>query len=130
MAGARQLLRACHPGRTRTHYRDLLAGLARIRLRRDIAMRPGMIDNALFDQLDRDRIIIDVKHAGFVTGRWTYAAGEFGKVVGPMQPVNRFAPAAAINQIIPIGDYIAQGTALVAEGNAAVHAARALLHEL
>src|SRR5262245_27305687 len=51
MAGARQLLRASHSRRTRTNHRHPFAGLARIRLWGDIAFCPGVIDDALFDQL-------------------------------------------------------------------------------
>ena len=36
----------------------------------------------------------------------------------------------AIDQVIPVRNYVAQRTTLVAEGDSAIHAARALLHEL
>src|SRR5437899_13068517 len=46
-----------------------------------------------------------------------------------MQPLDRFAPAPAIDQVVPVWNYISERTALVAKGDAAVHAACALLPE-
>ena len=63
-------------------------------------------------------------------GRGTYAAGKFGKIVGPMEAVDRVLPAPAIDQIVPIGNYVAERAALVAEGDSAIHATRALRAKL
>src|SRR5262249_39745899 len=43
-----------------------------------------------------------------------------------MEPVQRGSPSVAIDQIVPVGYQIAEGTALMAERNPAVHAAGAL----
>ena len=40
---------------------------------------------ALFQQLDRHRLIDDPQHARFLTRRGADAAGELGKVVGLVQ---------------------------------------------
>ena len=39
-------------------------------------------------------------------------------------------PAVAVHEVVPVGDQVAERAALVAEGDAAVHAARALLAQL
>src|SRR5579863_266264 len=130
VARPHELLRTRHPGRSRADYGDLLAGLARVRRRRDPALGPRVIDYVLFDLFDRDRIIVDIQYAGFFARRRTDAAGKLGKVVGPVQPVDRLAPAPAINQIVPVGNDVAERAAAMAEGNAAIHAARALLLQL
>src|SRR5205814_1219172 len=57
------------------------------------------------------------------------AAGELGEVVGRVQPVDRLAPAAAVHEVVPVGDDVPERAALVTEGDAAVHAARALTLE-
>src|SRR5215467_11849619 len=58
------------------------------------------------------------------------AAGELREVVGGVKPVDRLAPPVAVDEIVPVGDQVAEGTALMTEGDAAVHAARPLLLEL
>jgi hypothetical protein len=59
---------------------------------------------------------------------------ELREVVGLVQPVQRVAPSALVHQLVPLGDFVAEGAAggsLVAEGGAAVHAPCArVLHSL
>src|SRR5439155_9107654 len=57
------------------------------------------------------------------------AAGEIGEVVRRVGPIDRLAPAAAVHEVVPVGDDVPERAALVAEGDAAVHAARALTLE-
>src|SRR5262249_33278371 len=52
---------------------------------------------------------------------------ELGEVVGRVQSIDRGAPSIAVDEIVPIGNEISQRTAAVAEGNAAIHAARGLI---
>ena len=47
-----------------------------------------------------------------------------------MQLLDRVAPLAAVDEIVPVGDQVAQRAALVAERHAAVHAAGALTPQL
>ena len=47
-----------------------------------------------------------------------------------MEPVEGGAPLVAIDQIVPVGDQVAERTALMAERNAAVHATGALSAKL
>ena len=83
--------------------------------------------------------IIDAEHTRAFAWRGTNAAGEFGKIICLVQAVERLRPEAAINQIVPFGNEImdraaaghaADELAGVAERNAAVHAARALLFQV
>src|SRR5207249_11333521 len=69
---------------------------------------------------------VDVEDARLLAGRGTDATGELREVVGRVQPVDGLAPAAPIDEVVPVGDDVPERAALVAEGNAAVHAARAL----
>ena len=126
MSGARELLRAGQPRRSRAYDRNALSRLARGRLRHDPFFSPGVIDDVLLDQLDRDRIVVDAEDAGFFAGRGANSAGELRKIVGRVQPVDRLAPAAAVDEIVPVGDDVPERATLVAEGNAAIHAAGTL----
>ena len=83
-----------------------------------------------FDLLDRDRIRVDSQNTGALAGRRTQAAGELGKVVRRMQALNGFPPVIPIDQIIPIGNDVAERATLMAKRNATVHAALCLLSKL
>ena len=54
-------------------------------------------------------------------------AGELREVVGRVQAVDRRLPAVAVDEVVPVGNQVAERAALMAERDAAVHAARALL---
>src|SRR5947207_10783848 len=127
--GARQLLRARHARRTGAHDGDLLARAPGRDQRRHPALVPGVVDDVLLDVLDRDRVVVDVEDARLLAGRRADAAGELGEVVGRVQPVDRLAPAAAVHEVVPVRDDVPERAALVAEGDAAVHAARGLTLE-
>ena len=103
------------------------------------ALLPALFDDRVLDVLDRDRRVVDAEHAGAFARRGTDAAGELGEVVGLVQPLERLAPEAAVDQVVPLGDQVvdraARGHAAdqlagVAEGHAAIHAAGALVAEL
>src|SRR5207245_4837337 len=76
------------------------------------------------------RIVVDAEHAGPCAGRGTQAARPLGEIVGDGEAVDGLAPAVAVHEVVPVGNEVTQRTALVAEGDAAVHAAGALLLEL
>ena len=130
VSGAAQLLRRGQSCRAGTDDRDFLAGAKFRRLGTDPAFEKAALDDVLFDLLDRDRRLVDAEHARGFAGRGTDAAGELGEIVGGVQLADGFFPAAAIDQIVPVGNEIVDGTAGVAERNAAIHAARALLAQL
>src|SRR5262249_56322890 len=82
--------------------------------------------DVLLDGLDADGIVVDVEAAGFLAGRRADAAGELREVVGRVQALDRLAPPAAVHEVVPVRDDVPERAALVAEGDAAIHAARAL----
>src|SRR5205814_933908 len=66
------------------------------------------------------------------------AAGELGEIIRLVQALEGLLPEAAIDEVVPFGDEVVDGTttghaaekgAGVAEGDAAIHAAGALLAE-
>ena len=73
---------------------------------------------------------IDAQHAGGFARRGANASGEFREIIGGVQLADRFFPAAAIDQIVPVGNDVVDRTSGVTERNTAIHAARALLAEL
>src|SRR5580658_6398447 len=84
------------------------------------------VHDIFFDLLDGYRRLIDAEYAGGLTRCWTNPAGEFREVVGCMQLPHCFLPTSVINQIVPIGNQIVDGTSRLTKGHAAIHAARAL----
>ena len=91
------------------------------------ALLESALDNVLFNLLDRDRRRIDTQHTGRFARSGTDSSSKFGKVIGRVQLAHRFLPAPAIHQIIPVGNQIVDRAAGMAEGHAAIHAARALV---
>jgi hypothetical protein len=131
MARAAQLLRRGHARGARAHDRDAVAGLPARRHRHDPALVPGAVDDRVLDLLDRDGIALaNLEHARRLARRRAQASRELGEVVGRVQLADGILPAAAIDEVVPVGDQVAQRAAVVAEGHAALHAARALCREL
>ncbi len=71
-------------------------------------------------------VVVDVEDAGLLARCRTDAPRELGEVVRRMEAVDRVLPAAAVDQIVPVRDDVPERAALVAEGDPAIHAARAL----
>ena len=69
------------------------------------------------------------EHAGLFAQLRADPAGELGKRRGDEQPLQRLPRPALIQQVVPLGNAVVQRAAVVrlAEGHAAVHAARGLL---
>ena len=102
----------------------------------DPAFVPALVDDRDFDVLDRDRRRVDAEHARAFARRGADAAGELGKIVRLVQALERLLPEAAIDEVVPLGDEVVDRAAAghaaderagVAERDAAIHAARALL---
>src|SRR5262249_42165952 len=103
-------------------------GLDGRRARHDPALVPGAVDDRDLDLLDRDRVALaDLQHARRLAGRGAEPAGELREVVGRGQLGGRLAPAVAVDEVVPVGDQVPERAAVVAERDAALHAARALL---
>ena len=80
--------------------------------------------------LDGNRRLVDTQNARGLARRRADPSGELRKIVSGMQDTDRFLPAIAVNEIVPVRDDVAERAAGVAEGDAAVHAARRLDAEL
>src|SRR5690606_9364797 len=127
MAGASQLLRAGEAGRSRADDGDSLASLARRDLRLDPAFLPAAVDDRALDRLDGDRLVDDVERASRLARRRADAAGELGEVVRRVQVVERVAPVALVDEVVPVRDLVVHRTAVVTVRDAAVHAAGGLV---
>ena len=132
VAGPVQLLRGGQPGGPGADHRDAPSGAERRRLGDDPALLETPVGDGHLDVLDRDRGVGDPQHAGAFTGRRAYPPGEFGKVVGLVQAVERFAPLVPVDQVVPLRDQVVDRAAVVrlAERHSAIHAARALPGEV
>ena len=109
------------------------------RFRRHPALLEAAVDDRAFDRLDRHRRLDDSEHARALARGGADAAGEFGEVVRLVQAIEGLAPAIAIDEVVPLGDQVVDGTAGrhvghqvagVAKRNAAIHAARTLFAQL
>ena len=138
VAGAVELRRAGEPGGAGAHHGDPLARALFGGLRDHPAPLESPVDDGAFDIFDGDRRIVEAQHARPLAGRRTDPAGELGEVVGPVQAIQRLPPEPPVDQVVPLGDQVVDGAprgqaveqdAGVAEGDAAVHAARPLFSE-
>ena len=124
--GTRQLLGDGQPRGARTHDSNTLAGFFNGRLRQDPAFLPRLVDDGVLNRLDADCIGVDAQGAGFFARSRADAPGEFGEVVRRMQRLDRTLPVLAENEVVEIRDDVVDRATTHAEGNAAIHAARAL----
>ena len=121
---------------TGADHRHALAGALLRGLGKHPAFVPAALDDGVLDVLDRDRRGIDAEHAGALTGCGADPARELREVVGLVQAIERLAPQAAVDQVVPLRDQVVDGApggaaahqlAGVAERHAAVHAACGLV---
>ena len=111
-------------------HADAAPAAPRGRDRDDPALLPGALDDRQLDLLDRDRIVVDREHAGGLARRRADQAGPLGEVVRGVQLLDRLAPAALVDEVVPVRDQVAERAAVMAERDAALHAARALARRL
>ena len=95
-------------------------------LRRDPAFVEGAVDDRDLDLLDGDGLGVDAEHARGLARCRAEPAGELREVVGRVQPLDGGPPVVAPGQVVPLGDQVAERAAVVAERDAAVHAATGL----
>jgi hypothetical protein len=115
------------PSRARSDHPDRAAAAGGGRGGHDPALVVAARDDGQLDLLDRHRVVVDVQHAGRLARRRADQPGELGEVVGGVQVGERLLPAVVVDEVVPVGDLVAERTALLAEGHAAVHAAPALV---
>ena len=130
VAGAGELLRGRETRGTGADHDDPLAGAHRRRLRRDPALVPRTVDDLDLDLLDGDGIGVDPQHARGLARGGAQPAGELGEVVGRVQALDRVAPVLAVDEVVPVGNEVAERASVVAEGDTAVHAPAGLGLEL
>src|SRR4051794_38629277 len=128
--GAGQLLRGGQAGRPGPDDGDLLAGALLRRPRRHQVPLERLVDDLPLDLLDRDRRLLQVEHAGALARRRAQLPGELREVVGGVQPLDRLGPVVPAGQVVPLGDEVPERAAVVAERDAAVHAAGRLLPDV
>ena len=71
-------------------------------------------------------VVVDVERAGGLARRRAHAARHLGEVVGGVQVERRRLPLVAVDEVVPVRDLVVDRAAVVAVGDAAVHAARRL----
>ena len=122
-----QLVRHGQAGGPRADHGDSAVRAEVGRIGRDPALVEAARDDRQLDLLDRDRVVVDVEHAGRLAGRRADQPGELGEVVRGVELRERVAPVVAVDEVVPVGNQVPERAALVAERHAAVHAARALV---
>ena len=130
MTRAVQLLGRREPGRAGTDDRHLFPRADQRRPGHHPAFGEPFVDDRHFDRLDGDGIVVDAQHARPFARRRAQPSGELGEIVRRVQPFEGGLPVVAIDEIVPVGNQVAQRASLMTERNAAVHASRALLLQL
>jgi hypothetical protein len=128
--GAVQVRRGGQAGRPGADHADAAPAARLRRVRDDPALLPGALDDRQLDLLDRDRVVVDGQDAGRLARRGADQARPLGEVVRRVQLLDRLAPAVLVDEVVPIRDQVAERAAVVAERDAALHAARALARRL
>ena len=101
----------------------------------DPAFLKALVDDGGLDGFDGHSRLDDAERAGAFARSGTDAAGELGEVIRLVESVERFAPEAAVDEIVPLGNEVVDRASAghagekfsgVAKWNAAIHAASAL----
>src|SRR5208282_6744405 len=130
VAGTAELLRGGESGGAGTNDRNFLSGAMFRRFRPDPPFEKSALDNVFFVLLDRDRRRVDPQHARGLARCGANSAGTLRKIIGGVQLAHRVFPASAIDEVVPVRNEIAYWASGLAERDAAIHAAGALLAKL
>ena len=132
MPGTGELLGGGKAGRAGAHHCHALAGAHLRGLGLHPAHLPRLVGDGLLDGLDGDRHVFEIQRAGFLARGGADAAGEFREIVGGVQVARRLLPVVLVDEVVPVGDLVVDRAAggAMAEGNAAIHAARGLVGHL
>mmetsp|Transcript_96794 Transcript_96794/g.276534 ORF Transcript_96794/g.276534 Transcript_96794/m.276534 type:complete len:331 (-) Transcript_96794:510-1502(-) len=114
--------------RPATDHRDGHARAEGRHARHHPTLLPRPVDDGVLHVFDRHRRVDEPGHASTLARRGADTARELRKVVCFVEAVDRLAPLPLVNQIVPLRDEVVDRAAGVclAEGRAAVHAARRL----
>ena len=90
----------------------------------DPALGKGIVYDAVLYVLNGDRWGVDAQHTGALARGGASAARELGEVVGLEQLPQGLLPVVLEDQVVPLGNDVAQGTAVarLTEGNSTIHA--------
>ncbi|MDQ0814012.1 hypothetical protein QFZ63_005726 [Streptomyces sp. B3I7] len=127
VAGPGELLGGGEARRSRADDGDGLAGQALGDLRRDVTGVPRLVDDGDLDVLDGHGRLVDAEDARRLARGRAEPPGELREVVGGVQPLGGGRPVLAVGEVVPLRDQVPQRAAVVAERDAAVHAAACLL---
>ena len=127
VARAVQLIAGRQARRSRADDGHTLARPRCGRLRANPSFGERALDNRDLRRLDRHRRVVDPEHARSLARRGAQPPREFREIVRRVQPIDGGAPPVAIHEIVPVGNQVAERTAVVTERNPAVHAARGLI---
>src|SRR5690606_23590276 len=83
----------------------------------------AVVNDGVLDRVVDHSVVIDVQGASRFTRGRTDATRELGKVVRRMKYIQRAPPFLTVDQVVPIGNDVVDRAAVMAKGNAAVHAA-------
>src|SRR5205809_7316060 len=109
MSGAVELGRGAEAGRPGTDDGGLFSSAYSWRFWSDPAFLPGLVDDGTLDVLDCDGRGVDAENTGAFARSRADSASELGEIVRLVEPVERLAPKAAINQIVPFGYQVVDG---------------------
>ena len=126
VARPRELLRGGQARRARADDRDRLAGETLGDLRGDVPGVPRLVDDRDLDVLDGHGGLVDAEDARRLARGGAQPARELREVVRGVQALGGGLPVLAVRVVVPLGDEVPQRTAVVAERDTAVHAARGL----
>ena len=130
MPGPGQLLGGGEAGRAGADDGNGLAGEPFRWTGLDLPCLEGPLDDGDLDLLDGHRLLVDAEDARGLARRRAEPPGELGEVVRRVEALDRLVPAALPGQVVPLRDEVAEGTAVVAERDTAVHAPARLALEL
>ena len=121
-----QLLGGSEARRAGSHDGHPLAGALERSLGGHPSLGPGAFDDLELDPLDCYRVVVDADHAASLARGGAESTSELGKVIGGVEALDGRRPITSVDEVVPLGDQVPEGAALMTERNAAVHAAGTL----
>lgn len=130
MADAGELLGGGETGGAGTDDGDTLASFRQRGSRFDPSLLPSAIGDGAFDSFDCDGGVFEVEGAGGFAGSGTDPSGNFGEIIGAVEIGGGAFPVLIVDEVVPIGNLIIDGTAGVTIGHPAIHTSGSLSFEI